>query len=242
MKTTNCIWEQKNIGRKTVEILIEKDDSFDKSSISRLVQGYEYAVIKVPMNMPLFNIGLSRMGFDCIEIQQNMSMRYEDFDFSIVERIYNDTTYELVSHFDDFQEVLSLMEPGMFSTDRISIDPRFGDKIGFQRYVNWMTTEYYKGTSELIKVIYQDQHVGFMMLKFDSDEVQLLLNGLYKPFQRKGIGILTPASPLMYIRKNDIPIRIEKTSISSNNIPVVKLYNRLHFQISSQTYVFVKLS
>lgn len=240
MKITNCIWEQKNIGKKTVEIQVEEKDGFSVETILKHISGYEYAVVKVPMNMPLFNIELSQMGFFCLETQQNMSMQYDDFDFSHVEHLYYDTAFENVKSDEDFHEVLSYIEPGMFSTDRISIDPRFGEKIGCRRYINWMTTEYYKGTSQLIKVVYQGQHVGFMLLKFDDDEVQLLLNGLYKPFQGRGIGILTPASPMMYIRKNNIPVQIERTSISSNNIPVVKLYNRLHFQISSQTYVFVK--
>lgn len=240
MKITDCIWEQKNIGKKTVEILIEKDDSFDSEILQNHICSYEYVVVKVPMNMPHFNFGLSQMGFCCIETQQNMSMQYDDFDFSIVEYLFNDTTYELVKNNEDFQEVLSMIEPGMFSTDRISVDSQFGEIIGYQRYVNWMSTEFFRGTSELIKVLYQGQHVGFMLLKFNGNEMKLLLNGLYKKYQGSGLGILTPASPMMYVRKNNIPIRIEKTSISSNNIPVVKLYNRLHFQISDQTYVFVK--
>lgn len=79
-----------------------------------------------------------------------------------------------------------------------------------------------------------------MLIKFEGNTIDLLLNGLYKPYQGKGLGILTPASPMMFIKKMSLPCDSEITSISSNNIPVVKLYNRLHFKFINQTYVFVK--
>lgn len=240
MRVINCHWEQKNIGKKTVEITIETTDHFDYPLIERRTRGYEYAVVKVPMNIPSFNIGLSRMGYTCIETQMNVGIDYNNFIFSKVAHLYDDTSYEIVNNADDFKSVVSHIEPGMFSTDRISIDPEFGETIGCQRYINWLTTEYESKQSQLIKVIYKKEHVGFMLIKIENDTIDLLLNGLYKEYQGKGLGLLTPASPMMYIKKNVLKVLREKTSISSNNIPVVKLYNRLNFQLYGQTYVFVK--
>lgn len=240
MRVINCHWEQKNIGKKTVEITIETTDHFDYPLIERRTRGYEYAVVKVPMNIPSFNIGLSRMGYTCIETQMNVGIDYNNFDFSKVAYLYDDTSYEVVNGADDFKSVVSHIEPGMFSTDRISIDPCFGESISCQRYINWMTTEYESRRSQLIKVIYKKEHVGFMLIKIENDTMDLLLNGLYKEYQGRGLGLLTPASPMMYIKKNVLKVLREKTSISSNNIPVVKLYNRLNFQLYGQTYVFVK--
>lgn len=79
-----------------------------------------------------------------------------------------------------------------------------------------------------------------MLIKIENDTIDLLLNGLYKEYQGKGLGLLTPASPMMYVKMKDLQIARELTSISSNNIPVVKLYNELHFDLFQQTYVFVK--
>lgn len=240
MIIVDCLWEQKNIGKKTVEITIETTDHYDYPLIERQTQGYEYAVIKVPMNMPAFNIGLSKMNYTCIETQMNVGIDYSNFDFSKVARLYNDTSYDVVDTIDDFKSVVSHIEPGMFSTDRISIDPEFGEAIGCQRYINWLTTEYESKRSQLIKVLYKNEHVGFMLIRIEEDTIDLLLNGLYKEYQGKGLGLLTPASPMMYIKKDALQIPKEKTTISSNNIPVIKLYNRLQFQLLQQTYVFVK--
>ena len=240
MRVIDCHWEQKNIGKKTVEITVETTDHYDYPLIERQTQGYEYAVVKVPMNMPAYNIGLSKLGYTCIETQMNVGVDYSKFDFSKVAHLYNDTTYEVVDTIDDFNAVVLSIQPGMFSTDRISIDPEFGEAMGCQRYINWLTTEYESKRSQLIKVLYKNEHVGFMLIRIEEDTIDLLLNGLYKEYQGKGLGLLTPASPMMYVKKNSLQIAKETTSISSNNIPVVKLYNRLHFQLFQQTYVFVK--
>ena len=241
MKVIDCYWELQNLGQPTVEVQVERDDVFSKRKICETVEGYGYAVVKVPMDMVAFNFGLTEMGFTCIETQMNMSISYQDFDFSKVKEISAHTAFEVIDSEDGLQSVVANITPGMFSTDRISLDSYFGHGVGCRRYVNWITTEFRKATSQLIQILYDGVPVGFMLIKFHEDEVGLLLNGLYKPYQGHGLGMLTPASPMLYIQKskND-GIKVEHTSISSNNIPVVKLYNRLNFEISSQSYVFVR--
>ena len=240
MKVINCFWEQKNIGKNTVEVLIEETDRYNKTLMAQVTHDYEYAVIKVPMNMPEFNIGLCDMGFACMESQMNMGISLKTFDFSKVSHLYDDTVYEIVDSQESFRSVGSHITPGMFSTDRITIDPIFGEAIGCQRYINWITEEYNSKRSQLIKILYKNEHIGFMLVRIKDETIHLLLNGLYKPYQGKGLGILTPASPMMYAKKTFLSIVKEETSISSNNVPVVKLYNRLGFQILQQSYVFIK--
>lgn len=240
MKVIDCPWELENIGKHTVEIAVESTDIFNKESIKSAIDGYEYAVIKVDMNKPSFNIGLSGQGFTCMEVQMHVGIEYDDFDFSKIYHLYNDTRFEVVDSESEFHTVMSHIQPGMFSTDRITIDPHFSEALGCRRYKNWLSTEYYSQNSLLVKIIYKRENVGFMLVRINKEKVNLLLNGLYKPYQGKGIGMLTPASPMIFIKQYDLPIKKETTSISSNNIPVVKLYNRLGFQILNQTYVFVK--
>lgn len=240
MKAINCFWEERNIGKKTVEISIGKEDRFERALLEQQIHGYEYAVVKVPMNMPSYNIGLTEMGFTCIESQMNIGISLDDFDFTKVDHLYQDVFYKIVDNQEDFDSVLSCIEPGMFSTDRISLDPQFGEQVACQRYINWLTTEYENKKSLLVKVFYKSEHVGFMLIRIDGGIIDLILNGLYKQYQGRGLGLLTPASPMMFAKKNSLNIIEEVTNISSNNIPVVKLYNRLHFQLRSQTYVYVK--
>lgn len=240
MQVIDCCWELKNLKKKTIEIIIEDSDRYDRDLIAQMTRHYEYVVVKVPMNMVEFNIGLCDMGFVCIETQMNVGISFEDFDFSKVTHLYDDISFELVNSQAAFLSVMYSIQSGMFSTDRVAIDSMFGEFIGCQRYLNWITTEYNNKNSQLIKVLYKNEHIGFMLVKTVNDTMHLLLNGLYKSYQGKGLGIITPASPMMYIKKVSLPILKEETCISSNNVPVVKLYNRLGFQILQQTYVFIK--
>lgn len=240
MKIVDCFWEKVNLGKRTTEITVEESDSFSDDLLNKLIDGYEYLVVKIPMNMPSFNIGLSNMGFICIETQMIVRKAYQDFDFDKLAALYNRTSYEVVDTESSFNSVLESITPGMFSTDRISLDPIFGEAIACLRYKNWMTTEYRNGKSSLIRVLFGGKHIGFMLIRVENDEIQLLLNGIYKPFQHHGLGLLTPGTPLMYAHKEMLNVSDEVTSISSNNIPVVKLYNRLGFQLDRQYYVFIK--
>lgn len=240
MKIVDCKWELANIGRRTVEISIEQTDLFDRHLIEETIKNYEYAVVKVPMAMPTFNFGLSEIGFICIETQMNISCRYDFFNFGQTATWADKITFSEVNTNEGLDAVVSNITPGMFSTDRISIDPSFSIETACKRYVNWLKSEFHSGLSKLISLFHENYHIGFMLLRIKGNEAELLLNGLYKPYQRKGLGILTPASPFLYAQKNGRDIILERTSISSNNIPVVKLYNKLNFQLDSQTYVFVK--
>ena len=240
MKVTDCFWEQVNIGKRTVEITVEEHDSFSVDLLGDVINGYDYLVVKVPMNKPSFNFGLSNMGFTCIENQMTVSKAYKDFDFNKLSSLYNRTSYEVVNSEQSLNSVLMSITPGMFLTDRISLDSQFGLEIACCRYKNWLMAEYKNGKSLLIRVLYDGQHVGFMLIHIEKQKIELLLNGLYKPYQGQGIGMLTPSSPLMYVQKEKIDVIEERTNISSNNIPVVKLYDRLGFHLDEQHYVFVK--
>ena len=240
MKVFDCFWEQENLGRKTVEILIERTDSFDEMVLKQLTRGYQYVVVKVPMNMPTFNYGLTGMGFVCVENQMNVGISLKDFDFHKVIHLLDDTSFQVVEGRCDLDTVLTSIKPGMFSTDRISLDTYFGQDIGCQRYINWIVSEFERGNATLVKMFYKNRHVGFMLFKTNDKTINLLLNGLYNEYQGQGMGLLTPASPMLYVKKSSLDISEELTSISSNNIPVVKLYNRLNFRLVNQTYVFVK--
>lgn len=240
MKITDCHWELKNIGKRTIEVSIDRSDLFDKSVIGEAINGCEYAVVKIPMDMIAFNIGLASMGFICIETQLNVSCKYKDFDFEKHAPLYSKVSFREIDTRDGMDSILSNISPGMFSTDRIALDPVFGVDASHKRYTTWLKHEYESGRSKLISVYYEEMHVGFMLLRIEEKKIGLLLNGLYKPYQGKGLGLLTPASPMFYAKWAGIDVDQENTSISSNNIPVVKLYNRLHFQVDSQTYVFVK--
>ncbi len=242
MKVIDCVWELDNLGEKVVEINVEKHDVFNKDSLLTSMIGYDYLVVKVPMNMPDFNFGLSSLGFSVVETQMNISKRYKDFPFDdrLVKQIYPKAYIRDIETKKELDEIIDRMTPDMFSTDRIYLDPYFSHEKSCHRYQNWMRTEFDKGTS-ITKTFYDDINVGLGMERKKEDGTRIgLLGGIYEQYQSEGLGLMTACVGFINAHKENQPFKIMRTSISSNNIPMMQFYNYLGFNIDSMTYVFVK--
>ena len=240
MKLTKCEWEIQNLNCNVVEVQIDNNDCFNQTVIEKLINYYEYTVVKVPMNMFEFNFRLSQMGFTLVENQLNISKKIKDFNFNLIQDIKDKLSFKNVEVESDLDDVVGSITEGMFSTDRIAIDRHFGPEKSMIRYRNWILSDYHSKASNITKVFYCSEEVGFMMFKIQKGEFKLLLNGLYKKWQGKHLGIITPSSPFLYRDFSEEPFEVVSTSISSNNVRVVKLYNKLNFELDNQNYVFVK--
>lgn len=238
MTIIECPWEILNLEKNTAEVTVSNEDIFNACLYSELASRYEYLVVKVPMKMPKFNEGLASLGFTMIETQMNI---FKHVNGLIIHNSISDyVSFEDLKSKDDISRITLQISPNMFSTDRITLDGSFGPEIGMRRYVNWITSDFKEKKSRVTIVKYHTDEVGFMMYRIVGDTFFLLLNGLYQSWQGKHMGIITPYSPEMYIHQNHLKISKIETSISSNNIPVVKLYSKLGFGVSSLYYVFIK--
>lgn len=243
MKLIDCLWEQKNIGKHTCEIIFNDKESLNKEDFNDKTNSFEYVVVKVPVNNPIINMGLADMGFLFIETQMNISKRYKDFPFEdrLVKQIYPLADIDYVQSSQEFEEIFNRITPNMFITDRIYIDPYFYKEASSQRYKNWLRTEFLRGTSDVTKMIYDGKNVGFGMERTMPDGTKLgLLGGIYEEFQLNGLGLMTASVGFIHAHKTNQPFKVIKTAISSNNIPMMQFYNYLNFKIDSMTYVFVK--
>lgn len=239
MIITDCIWEKNNLNVSTVEVLLETGDINDVSTIEDVMQHFDYVVVKVPMNMVANNIRLGELGFSLMEVQMNVSSKLAGYDWNRINLDIDEVKFDVVTNSIGLTEVLDQITDDMFTTDRITLDSYFGPRIGHRRYANWIISDYKNNKSKVAMVKYHNENVGFMMFRIEGGRFYLLLNGLFKKWQGRHLGVLTPSSPLIYSKY--IPDIVEvKTSISSNNIPVVKLYNRLGYILDNQNYVFIK--
>lgn len=242
MKVTDCYWEKANLGSKTAEIEIEQNDVFDSNTIIDIEQQYEYVVIKVPMKMAGYNFGLTKLGYTMTEVQCRLSKEYRDFDFEdrLIQRIMPHISFSKIEDKESFDALVKRITPGMFSTDRISLDPYYGLETAAQRYKNWMTSAFSGGTAQFLSLKYDNNEVGFSMYKQDRDLVEMILGGIFEEYQSRGIGIMTPTRHLLYAKQTGEPLKKVSTAISSNNSPVWKIYNHFNFKIDNLFYVYIK--
>ncbi len=242
MEVVDCTWELTNLDKRVCEITVCIGDIFNKDSLLSNIVGYDYVVVKVPMNHIGFNFGLSSMGFAVVEAQINISKKYKDFDFNdrLVRRLSPFVNEEDISSDNDLDEILSKITPDMFSTDRIYLDPHFELGLSSRRYKNWIKTEYEKKTSTIKKILYEDKLVGFVMERLNDGVLNGMLGGIFEEEQTEGLGLLTACASFVTAQNNNLPFKLGRTTISSNNLPMLQIYNYLKFKIDSMSYVFVK--
>lgn len=240
MEIIDCYWEMRNLNSKVVEVEINQIDTFQEFDFS-IINGYDYIVVKVPVNKPDFNFGLAQQGFTMIELQMDMSVRLKEFDFQnkLLKWILPYTTFEEVKTFNELDFVIGQMTPGMFSTDRISLDVLFGLDKGCKRYQNWIFDEYSNHRSKIIKIVFKEIDVGFMMYREDKN-IRGLLGGIYNQYQDKGLGLLIPCTLPIYVNKTQLLVSKITANISSNNQPVWELYENFGYKATNPHYVFVK--
>lgn len=242
MQVQDCPWEIENIGKKTVQLNYALKDIYNSEEVNGAIAGYQYVVAKVPCGNISCLLGLQQDGFRVMETQLSLSKKMKDFDFDdrLLRVFKGRLHYEIISNEDGLNRVLSRMTPNMFSTDRIYLDPEFGPEIGLRRYRNWTRTEFQCGAS-LSELMIDNESLGFCLLKMDGSILDSLLAGVYEEYQGKGFGILTPACSCLFPKMMGYKdIKKCKTAISSNNKPVVALYNYLNFKIDEMKYVLVK--
>lgn len=242
MRFVDCIWELKNLGKRVCEISVEDEDVFDEKEIINKTNSYDYVVIKVGMNRPDFNFGLSKLGFTMVETQLSLSKSFKEFNFEdrLVKRLLPYVDEKIVTSHEELDDIIHKITPNMFSTDRIYLDPKFEKHSSMNRYSNWVRTEFESGSSIVKEIIYEDKAIGFGMLRDNKGVLLGLLGGIYEGEQSEGYGLLTACFEYLMAKKNNRSFKKIYTAISSNNYPMVQIYNYLRFKIYGMTYVFVK--
>lgn len=242
MRVIDCYWEIDNLGKKTVEIELESADVVSSDIIENLSSGYEYIVIKVPVNRVDINYILSKTGFTMIESQLTIFKNYKDFNFEdkFVSFIYDDVDFKEIETEKDFNKIINSITPNMFTTDRVYLDPQFGPEISSHRYKNWLTSSFNKRENKFYEYLYKGNRVGFTMYREELNAWKGLLGGVYEKYQNEGLGVLTASSFFLYAKKRNIKMKRLIGAISSNNLPMVSIYNYLDFKLLSNNYVFVK--
>lgn len=243
MNINNCIWELDNLGEKVLEVNIEVSDSIILNDFKKLISDYQYIVVKVPMKMFEINTTLTSLGFTIIETQFNISKNYKSFNFDdrLVKQLYPHVRMEEIVLPKDLEMILSRISDNMFSTDRIYLDNHFSSSSSSRRYKNWIKSEFEKQSSVVSKIMYDDRCVGFGMDRLREDNnYDGLLGGIFEEYQSEGLALCTGGIRFIDCHKRQSPFKKMRTTISSNNMPVIEVYNYLGFKIDRLKYVFVK--
>ncbi|GAB7140531.1 hypothetical protein RsTz2092_04800 [Deferribacterales bacterium RsTz2092] len=242
MNIVNAIWEERNLGLKTLEITINTSDMANSKLVNDLRLAIEdakaqYVIVRLPAGSPRTIHELQDADFYYMETQleyHKMLTGYQTpVNYTKLASTANIKTY----HKDkaSWQLVISKIEDGMFMADRVYLDPKIDYKLATKRYRNWIMDLFEQEDTTLYTVDVNGSEVGFGVLQLAGAKATCSLHGVYKPYQGRGYGALLLDTPLK-IAVNDGATEWQ-SRVSSNNVIMTRLYDAFDFQVKSLTYV-----
>ena len=190
MEIIDAKWEYRNLGMTVQEISFDENDTVDNSfeSIRYLKAQYQVAKVKADNTEVLYM--LQKNGFVYIEDQIHVLHNLQKVERNrLHQRMQDSVTYHKMDN-NELDELYMEINEGMFDTDRIALDDKFGKSISAKRYNNWIKDMVEEGITPYA-LIYKDSVCAFVVLKeVDKGIFDSVLGGYYKAYRNTGLGIV----------------------------------------------------
>lgn len=240
MKIKETPWESRNLGiESSVEFYFEANDFDEELNSDVLHNRCSYQVAHVPVG----NIGvvnkLLQHGFSFAETKIELTAALKNLELpSVFKRFIEGLDYHVASE-EEIEKINAAMIGGVFSTDKVALDPFFNASVAGQRYVYWTEDIVKVGAGFIYTVSRSDEPIGFFVLKKSSERLgDSFLAGLFDKAKNAGLGFSVLYYPMVEAKRMGLKKMI--TGVSSNNPDSVKMHLALGYQIKSMDYTLVK--
>lgn len=240
MKIIDAFWERRNLGVDVTEVEFDINDDISVMNEFDKIKQTPYMVVKIPSNRNEIVTEISKRGFFYIE--NNIQLIHNLKEIPVKKSILSlcEKCSVEVMNKQEMEQLFDEIQRGMFETDRIYLDEHFSKEQAANRYINWINDLGKKNVYPK-KIEYNNEIVGFFLSEYTSDAVAHgILGGVYNGYKQSGMGVLMELESLLEAKKNGI--KLYKTAVSSNNLPVLQIMMSLGFQITEINTVFVKSS
>ncbi len=239
MKVIEAIWENRNLGLSTVELIFDHDDTTDTFNnwYQSIPESVEYLVAKVPVgDMSLCN-GLIHNGFEMRELLTEVSVNQLPKLSRIQQRMMGNIDYREMT-LEDYSVLEEHIRTGMFNTDRIALEPSLGVEMSVKRYLGWLGDEKERG-AQFYTILYKKEPAGFFVLgRMQGNKVNSILAGIYPSYQRYALGFFM--NYIAYIEAFEQGAKSVVTYFSSNNRGASSIHYSIACQLHTQYYVLSK--
>lgn len=246
MKIVNAIWEKRNLGMESYEIILSPEDCTQVSKVIAEIRRQNfsdtYVVIKIPVGHLELLHKLECEGFNFLETQFFITKKISGSIIpQIAERMSKMFTIEyLGKEKNAWKNVISKISDNLFTTDRVFLDPLIPKGTSAIRYKNWMRDLFDDPNAWLAIIKKNDEPCMFNLCINNSEtsSVNYVLAGVFENYKNSGMGIVLPIPTLQYAK--DYKYEIVETSISSNNLSILRLYEYYGFETQTANYVLRK--
>lgn len=238
MKIVDAYWEKRNLGINCIEITVEQTDEVEELKQALQQTNAAYIVVKVPeLRMDMFQ-ELTARGYCFVETLIGLEKKIE------LPRLCHEQKCKLpylsyqIDAAGSRDRVAEQIDLGLFNTDRISIDSHFSKADAMNRYNGMLTDELVRG-GELMEYLWEEEPIGFTCFRnISQDEYYQSLSGIYEKYRGHGFGFLPSYFPIIEMEKRSAKRVV--TSISTNNVPSLRVHIRDGYVPKTIKNIFVK--
>jgi hypothetical protein len=241
MKIVEAVWEKRNLDKLVAEIDVSNGDLEDFLNKSKEFEvKFDYIVVKIPTGNLDLLFTLQRNGYFFAETIIKCRSKIQNLAFNpVYQRVLDVTTSNPATPF-ELGLVLEQVDKEMFTTDRISLDPVFGTKLGARRYAGMIKDELGAGAI-MHSVNFRGENAGFFMLRekpYSDGEYLANLGGIFPKFQNVGLGMVMNILEIQSVA-NLGGLSLE-TTFSTNNRGALATHLELGYTLIDQKYILVK--
>lgn len=234
MEQSQLIYEKRNLGVDACKFVVNIEDNPDEfvEVIRKCNVTYQEAII--PINHLRALHMFEECGFYFMENSIQLSAERKQISIPrVAERFLNATTYTPANS-EQIEIIKRHVESsGLFSTDKIALNPHFGKAVAGKRYRLWI--EDMLQTGEICYAItYNDILYGFEIVSVENGNVELKLGSAFKD---KGAGLSMITSTASYNYWKNSEVKKVTTNVSSNNLNILKLHEMYGLKVSNMSYV-----
>lgn len=238
MKITPAPWEKRNLGVTCVEVTIETADEISAVDHAVAQIDAQYQVVKIPCGRPDLLFHLQSLGFLVAEVLTTCSHDGLLAPLTRVQQKILDSLSCSQATSEDLESVYAELRSGMFTTDRVAIDPMFGIESAGHRYSGWLSDGIERGAM-VYSLTHKNECVGFFVMEsYSSKEWHATLGGIFPRHQRSGFGYFM--NYLEIITALAKGAKRVYTSFSSNNTAVSAIHFALGYRLVQQQYILIR--
>lgn len=236
MQIVDAIWEKRNLGVSCYEITCERGDSVEE--LVHVLNSYEaqYMVLKIPSGMVAHMMAAQAHSYTFIEALAHVTHDLKSFTpVGVQKRLLESVSYAPMDEAD--VDVLRYqLEEGIFTTDRVALDPAFSPQLANQRYIGWLEDEVTRG-AELFKLVCKEKSIGFFASCLKNRDLCAIVGGMYNGISGSLGGSMVHSLILEAMNKNASRV---SSHVSLNNSSAIRLHSAFGFFFSETQYVFIK--
>jgi hypothetical protein len=247
MEVINAFWERRNFGYDVIEVIIDNSDLNNIDYLIKEIDGIclkcNYVVVKFPVgNLQLLH-ALQNIGFYFMETMFELRMDIKDYKVpNIFSRYINEVYYEEIEKdFSKWTGIIGRIETGMYSTDRVYLDPMLNKDVSLKRYRNWIM-DYVNNPNACLYTINSKKNseiIGCGIYVIEEYVMRGIIGGIFTKYQKLGFGAAITDVQMSIALKKGISMFL--TNISSNNIANLKLHSMFGFLFKNERYVMRKI-